>query len=104
MTPCYTCRERPAGNDYAGSHSAYCGKCQPRDTRPRPSGSQCYCSPCREMFATLTDFDSHRETGTCRDPASLGMEMSGDAWGTPEGNANRTRKAARMEAVRAYRS
>jgi hypothetical protein len=114
---CYICRKSEAGNDYAGSYSAYCGECQPRDTRPaQPKGSQCYCSPCERVLATVTDFERHQETypkghplegvftGRCFDPATLGLELSGGVWGTPEGNANRTRKADRMASVRACRS
>lgn len=84
---CFTCKTRPAGNDYAGPHSAYCAECQSRDTRPQPRGSQCGCAACGRIFATLTDFGRHQETyprghplegvftGRCFDPESLGLEL-----------------------------
>ena len=109
---CFTCRAEPAGNDYAGPNSAYCPECQPRDTRPQPRGSQCWCAACGRMLATLTDFDRHHErhprghplegvfTGRCFDPATLGLELAGGVWGTPEGNANRARKARRLQDAR----
>ena len=110
MSKCYTCRE-PAGNAYAGSYSAYCGDCQPKDTRPDPKGSQCRCSPCGRTLATVTDFEAHQETypkghrlegvftGRCFDPESIGLELRSGVWGTPEGNANRNRKSARLKAL-----
>ena len=58
---CFECKTRPAGNDYAGPHPAYCAGCQPRDSRPQPRGSQCACGACGLIFATVTDFDAHRE-------------------------------------------
>jgi len=99
---CFTCKTKPAGNDYAGPHSAYCAACQPGDTRPQPRGSQCHCAACGATLATLTDFERHQErtegvfSGRCLDPASLGLELAARAWGTPEGNANRARLADRM--------
>lgn len=107
-TLCFTCKTLPAGNDYAGPYSAYCPECQPRDTRPQPRGSQCWCVACGRMLATLTDFDRHQErhpregvfTGRCFDPATLGLELAGKAWGIPEGNANRARKAGRLQDAR----
>ena len=108
--PCFTCSAVPAGNDHAGPYSAYCAGCQPKDTRPQPRGSQCYCSACGRLLATLTDFDRHQErhprghplegvfTGRCFDPATLGLELAGCVWGTPEGNAKRRQDSARMAA------
>jgi hypothetical protein len=109
--PCYGCKTLPAGNDYGGPNSAYCPECQPRDTRPQPRGSQCGCAACGRIFATLTDFDRHQRWGgggeqdysaplRCLDPASLGLELAGGVWGTPEGNARRRQDAARMAARR----
>ena len=92
MKNCYICKVRPAAET-----SAYCSSCQPKDTRPQPHGSQCYCAACGRMLATLTDFDRSQErsdgvfTGRCLDPAPLGLELAAGAWGTPEGNANRAR-------------
>jgi len=94
LTACFTCHEQnPAGN------SAYCAGCQPVDTRQQPRGSQCGCAACGLIVATLTDFDRHQEraegvfTGRCHDPVTLGLELVGGVWGTPEGNANRARLA-----------
>jgi hypothetical protein len=104
--PCFTCSAVPAGNDHAGPYSAYCAGCQPKDTRPQPRGSQCYCSACGRLLATLTDFDRSQEhsdgvfTGRCLDPALLGLELAAGAWGTPEGNANRARLADRLPRAR----
>jgi hypothetical protein len=107
-TVCSACKTLPAGNDYGGPYSAYCPECQPRDTRPQPRASQCGCAPCGRIFATLTDFDRHQErhprghdlegvfTGRCFGPATLGLELAGEAWSTPEGNANRARLADRL--------
>lgn len=107
---CFTCRTMPAGNEYAGPHSAYCGECQPRDTRQQPRGGQCGCAACGRIFATLTDFDRHQEryprghllegvfTGRCLDPASLGLALAAGVWGSPAGNARRSQDAARMAA------
>jgi hypothetical protein len=105
---CYTCKTRPAGNDYAGPYSAYCGTCQPRDIRPQPRGSQCGCGACGRIFATLTDSDAHQErwprghdlegvfTGQCADPAVLGLELAAGVWGTQAGNAHRASLADRF--------
>jgi hypothetical protein len=95
--PCFTCKARPAEGN-----SAYCSSCQPRDATAQPHGSQCYCSACGRLLATLTDFDRSQErsdgvfTGRCLDPAPLGLELAAGAWGTPEGNANRARLADLM--------
>lgn len=109
---CFTCKVRPAGNDYAGPHSAYCAACQPRDARPGLRGAQCGCAACGRVFATLTDFDRHQErhplghqlagvfTGRCLDPVSVGLANAGGVWGTAEGNANRARKAGQLRAAR----
>jgi len=103
---CFTCKTRPAGNDYGGIHSAYCGECQPRATGPQPRGAQCGCAACGRVLATLTDFDAHHVrrdgvfAGRCLDPVSLGLELADGAWGTPEGNANRLRKADRLREAR----
>jgi len=106
--PCYTCKTMSAGNDYGGPNSAYCAECQPRDTRQQPRGSQCACTACGRILATLTDFDRHQEhwprghplegvfTGRCLDPVSLGLELAGGVWGTLEGNARRQQDSARM--------
>jgi hypothetical protein len=105
VTRCFACKTGPAGNDYAGPNSAYCAGCQPVDTRQQPRGSQCGCAACGRLLATLTDFDRHQEhyprghrlegvfTGRCHDPVTLGLELVGGVWGTPEGNANRARLA-----------
>lgn len=99
---CFTCKSRPAGNEYGGPFSAYCAECQPRTARPRLRGAQCGCPSCGHAFATLTDFDAHQVrhdgvfTGTCRSPASIGLAEVSDVWGTPEGNAHRVRLAARL--------
>ncbi|MGH3304120.1 MAG: hypothetical protein ACRDOK_21060 [Streptosporangiaceae bacterium] len=47
------------------------------------------------MFATLTDFDGH-QPGRCLDPAAMGLERAGAAWGTPAGNAHRAGLAGRL--------
>lgn len=105
---CFGCRVLTAGNDRGGPYSAYCASCQPRDTRPQPRGSQSGCAACGRMFATVTDFDRHQGrhprghplegvfTGCCLDPALIGLADAGGIWGTPEGNANRLRLAARL--------
>jgi hypothetical protein len=104
---CFTCKTSPA----AGC-SAYCARCQPRDTRPQPRASQCGCSACGRIFATLTDFDRHHErhprghqregvfTGRCLDPVTLGLVQAAGVWGTPEGNARRRRSALAVLALR----
>lgn len=92
---CHTCRTAPAGNGHGGPHSAYCAGCQPVRTGPRPTPTQHQCAPCGAIFATLTDFDAH-QPGTCQPPAMIGLTLRGHVWGTPEGNADRDRRAARM--------
>jgi hypothetical protein len=102
MSTCFTCRTRPAGNDYGGPHTAFCATCQPRNPHPPLRGAQCRCAACSETFATLTDFDAHQVrrdgvfTGECLDPAALGLELAGHVWGTPEGNARRVHLATRL--------
>src|SRR5215469_18743021 len=102
---CYTCKERPAGNSIAGSYSAYCEECQPRNTEQQLKGfNESRCPSCREVFASLTDFDSHRELDQnlpgymrhCVDPASVGLELRNNVWGTPEGNVTRDRKTMQL--------
>lgn len=102
--PCWACKTQPAGSDCAGPNSAYCAICQPRDTRPQPRRAQCGCASCSRIFATLTDFDRHQQTGRCSDPASIGLELSAGVWGTPAGNVNRDRLAAAMTRLRDSRS
>lgn len=103
---CFTCMTLPAGNDDAGPYSAYCPECQPRDSGPRPRGGHCCCAACGRVFATLTDFDRHQEriegvfSGRCSGPVTLGLELAGGVWGTPEGNANRAQRAGRLPRVR----
>jgi len=69
-------------------------------------GAQNGCAKCKRVFATLTDFDNHQDVDyhrkpviICLDPATIGLELADGAWGTPAGNANRTRKAAHMRVV-----
>jgi hypothetical protein len=68
---CFNCRAEPAGNDYAGPHSAYCTRCQPEDTATPLAGKQCRCAACGEQFSTVRAFDWHQPQGECADPASL---------------------------------
>lgn len=108
---CFKCKERPAGNEYGGSYSAYCGECQHRaGAGPQPRGKQCGCAACGLLFWTLADFDRHQVrvggvfTGECLAPASLGLELAKGAWGTPEGNVKRAETAARLLAGRSSMS
>jgi hypothetical protein len=49
---CFTCQANPAGNDYAGSHSAYCADCQPGPGNPLPRGTRVsQCPLCLEVFS-----------------------------------------------------
>ena len=96
MTACFTCKTREAvGN------SAYCERDQPVSQDPPLKGfSQCLCAVCSNVFATLKNFDGHRQTvggeTTCLDPRGMGLELREGVWGTPEGNALRDRKAAQI--------
>jgi len=70
------------------------------------SGSQSGCAACGEVFATLTDFDKHHDVDynrtpavVCKPPATVGLELSNGAWGTPEGNATRARKSRQMTSM-----
>lgn len=98
---CFTCKTRPAGSADV-PFSAFCDVCQPRAAGPQPRGAQCACAACGRMFATLGDFDRHHVRpdgvfkGECLDPASLGLELAGEVWGSPAGNAHRAGLAARM--------
>ena len=92
---CFTCRKNPAGNTVGGPHSAFCADCQPVPARRAVNRRQAECGRCRRVFATVTDFDRHRP-GTCLDPLNIGLELDGDVWGTPRGNANRAAVAARL--------
>jgi hypothetical protein len=96
---CYTCHIRPAGNDYGGSYSAYCAECQPVSQDPKLKGIQCLCRGCGEVFATLTDFESHRREFSCLEPRETGMELDNGVWGTPEGNMRRAEKRATVSAA-----
>lgn len=115
MRICYKCKINEAGNAYAGSQSAYCADCQPKDTRPQPTRTQSACARCGKVLATLTDFDTH-SPGTCLEPDSIGLEpgppaltwatgadgsampvpSSSPVLGTPEGNTKRARARERM--------
>lgn len=74
MPACYTRREAPAGNDYAGSYSAYCARCQPVDDEcDFGSGLKaCHCARCNEAFTAVEAFDLHQRVSddgvTCLDP------------------------------------
>lgn len=101
MVNCFTCNSREAEG-----FSAYCRYCQPRGSGVSLKGNQSCCGTCLRVFSTLGDFDRHQEreggvfTGRCFDPGSVGLELSGCCWGTPEGNANRRVKAGRLTALR----
>ena len=93
---CFTCRTRETTGN-----SAYCAVCQPAPRWTHLRGfNQCGCSVCGNAFATLNDFDKHRNTvndqTVCLDPVGMGLELRDDVWGTPEGNAQRDRKAAQI--------
>jgi hypothetical protein len=96
VTNCFQCTVRPAGNSYAGPHSAYCDECQPHDMRPALRGPQCRCGSCGCTFANLSTFDGHQKDHQCLDPKSIGLGLRSGVWGTPAGNANRDRMAARL--------
>jgi hypothetical protein len=96
---CFQCTVRPAGNEYAGPYSAYCGECQPHDMRPQLRGPKCRCGHCLCTFANLGTFDKHRRNFECRTPESMGLEIRAGIWGTPEGNANRDRMVVRLAAA-----
>jgi hypothetical protein len=99
---CFSCRYRAAVG-----YSAYCGSCQPKSVA-QIHGSQCGCGACGNVFATLTDFEDHQIRGgpllaLCVEPVAMGLEIRDRVWGTPEGNANRDRKARALTASRALR-
>jgi len=112
-SPCYGCGLKAAGNDYAGSYSAFCESCQPRDERAE-HGAANACAACGEQFGRLKDFDRHQEyyprghpefgafTGVCKDPATLGdlTRDSNVVWQTSEGLAKRSQSGARLRAAR----
>jgi hypothetical protein len=64
-TICFTCRDKSAGNDYAGPYSAYCGDCQPKASGPSPHGKECLCAVCGELFTSPSAFDLHQTAGSC---------------------------------------
>jgi hypothetical protein len=96
VATCYQCTVRPAGNDHAGPHSAYCADCQPYDMRNPLRGPQCRCGSCGFTFANLSTFDGHRRNYKCLSPEEIGLELRAGVWGTAAGNANRDRMAARL--------
>ncbi|MGH3304117.1 MAG: hypothetical protein ACRDOK_21045 [Streptosporangiaceae bacterium] len=100
---CFACKAQPAGNDYAGPHSAWCPACQPRDERPVRAREH-RCAACGETFGPLSLFDCHQavEYGrlppvACTQPDRLGMVRDArGTWQTPEGVVARARRAAAM--------
>ena len=91
---CFTCTIRPAGNGHAGSFSAYCDTCQPRDQAPLPTGTSAgRCAACGDIFTSTSAFDKHQTIGgdgaaICHDPAARGlvaaMRREWKLWGWPD--------------------
>lgn len=66
----------------------------------RANSTQCHCTVCHNLIATVTDFDRHRQDGYCLDLTSLGLVERDGLWATPERHANDERKAAILAAAR----
>ena len=106
--PCFACRVRAAGNDYAGSYSAFCLSCQPHDQRPVFGGAW-MCPVCAVAFGRLKDHDAHQivdygkpRAVECIDPAEFG-DLTRDengTWQTRAGLVKRARDGERLRAAR----
>jgi hypothetical protein len=105
---CYDCGLAAAGNDYAGTFSAYCSDCQPVIPMRKLNSGSCECASCAVIFGGVTLFDAHR-TGTfsrrrCRVPERMGLlQNAGGVWHTPEGLADAQRQAQSIARARSGR-
>lgn len=48
-----------------------------------PSPAQAHCGVCHETFGGVRLFDTHRKTGTCIAPATLGAVARNGVWRVP---------------------
>ena len=114
--PCFACRVRAAGNDYAGSYSAYCLEHQPHDQRPVLGGAfACPVGTCLEQFGRQTDWVAHQIVDyskpsaiTCLPPSTLPGEPlirdSRGVWQTEKGLRKRALGSEHLRAAREGRN
>lgn len=98
-----------AGNQYAGSYSAYCSVHQVR--RPEVPGAGWQCPVCLVVWGRLRDHDDHQvirydqpRAVTCLSPTELDVELVLDpgtqTWLTPQGLRKRAAASARLRSAR----
>lgn len=43
---------------------------------PTPNSKMCLCPVCHELFSTPRNFDRHRDSGWCLEPATVGLRKN----------------------------